>query len=94
MIIIDISGPKGNAFWLLGAVDSYGEQLEWPQEKIESLRAEMGDGDYEHLVATFNRAFDPYVRLALPKPLVFDETELEEGGPIPYFDPAEVSFVR
>ena len=35
--IIDISGPKGNAFYLLGVAQKYAKQFDWESADIESM---------------------------------------------------------
>ena len=50
---IDLSGPQGNAFYLMGVVIKTFRQSGAP-ELGESIVAEMKKGDYEHLVKTFD----------------------------------------
>lgn len=59
-VVIDLTGPQGNAFALLGAATTYARQLELDAEKII---AEMKSGDYENLVMTFDKYFGEYVIL-------------------------------
>jgi hypothetical protein len=77
-IRIEISGPLGNAFAILGHAQNYGRQLGWSKEKINELVAKMKQGDYEHLVATFNEAFDGTVELYRDPDSVFNEDDDEE----------------
>ena len=42
-VVIDLTGPQGNAFALLGCATTYARQLELDAEKII---AEMKSGDY------------------------------------------------
>lgn len=62
-IEIDISGPQGNAFVLLGYARSYGRQLGFDKQKIEEISAEMKEDDYEHLIKTFDKYFGDYIDL-------------------------------
>ena len=57
---IDLTGPEGNAYALLGAALRLAKQLGKDSDAIE---AEMMDGDYEHLVKTFDKHFGEYVDL-------------------------------
>jgi hypothetical protein len=57
---IDLTGPDGNAFVLLGIARSLGEQLEYDVDKIH---AEMTSGDYDNLVETFDKYFGDFVTL-------------------------------
>lgn len=57
---IDLTGPDGNAFVLLGYAKRFAEQLELD---ASAITAEMKCGDYEHLVETFDKYFGEYVVL-------------------------------
>lgn len=59
-IVIDLTGPDGNAFALMGYANRFAKQLKLPSEKITS---EMMKGDYEHLLHTFDKYFGDYVIL-------------------------------
>ena len=50
---IDLSGPQGNAFYLLGVVERTFRQSGAPHLG-KSICEEMKQGDYEHLVKTFD----------------------------------------
>jgi hypothetical protein len=60
-IEIDLTGPQGNAFVLLGYVKQFGKQLHWDAEKIKSIQDEMMDSDYEHLLVVLDREFGDFV---------------------------------
>jgi hypothetical protein len=60
---IDLTGPNGNAFVLLGMVKNLGRQIGMTDEEIDALRADMRSGNYEHLVEVFEEAFGDYVDL-------------------------------
>lgn len=62
-LVIDLTGPKGNTFYLLGQADTFAKQLEYSQEQRDQLQAEMMSGDYENLVQTFDRHFGSFVVL-------------------------------
>ena len=59
-IEIDLTGPEGNAFFLLGTASSLSKQLGLDSKKIQN---EMMKGDYEHLVKTFDKHFGEFVTL-------------------------------
>lgn len=59
-IEIDLTGPNGNAFYLLGTAGNLAKQLGLDGTKIKT---EMMSGDYEHLVATFDKHFGHFVTL-------------------------------
>ena len=62
-LIIDCSGPDGNAYGLLALAENLGRQMEWTDKQIITCLNEMKSSDYEHLVHTFERAFGFYVTL-------------------------------
>lgn len=59
-IVIDLTGPQGNAFYLLGQVRSLAKTLDLDAKKIQD---EMTSGDYENLVEVFDSYFGEYVIL-------------------------------
>ena len=59
-IIIDLTGPDGNAFALLAYAKSYAKQLDLPFDKIKD---EMTSGDYEYLIQVFDKYFGSFVIL-------------------------------
>lgn len=62
-IIIDLTGPEGNAFFLLGTAKSLGKQLGMEEDEIEAIHSDMMSEDYEHLVEVFDEYFGDYVTL-------------------------------
>jgi len=61
--IIDLSGPEGNAYYLLLLVSNLGRQLNYSTEKIQAIREEMKSSDYDHLVSVFHKNFKGVVEL-------------------------------
>jgi len=59
-IIIDLKGPQGNAYFLLGTASNLAKQLGLDGAKILS---EMKSGDYENLLQVFEKNFGEYVTL-------------------------------
>ena len=59
-IEIDLTGPDGNAFFLLGTAGRLAKQLGLNSKEIQ---AEMMRGNYEHLVGVFDRHFGNFVTL-------------------------------
>lgn len=59
-IEIDLTGPNGNAFYLLGTAGKLANQLGLNANQI---KAEMMSGDYENLVNTFDKHFGDFVIL-------------------------------
>ena len=59
-IEIDLTGPDGNAFVLIGTAGNLAKQLGLD---AKAIREEMMKGDYEHLVTTFDKHFGHFVTL-------------------------------
>ncbi len=59
-IEIDLTGPNGNAFYLIGTARKLSKQLGLDTDAIQT---EMMSGNYEHLVATFDKHFGHFVTL-------------------------------
>ena len=62
-IEIDLTGPDGNAFVLLGIAQKLARQLDYSSEEIQDLMTEMAGSDYDYLVKTFDDHFGNYVNL-------------------------------
>ena len=58
--VIDLTGPQGNAFFLLGQAEQYARALGLDSDQIIT---EMKSGDYKNLVAVFDHYFGDYVIL-------------------------------
>ena len=59
-VVIDLTGPEGNAFCLMGYAKRFSRQLGLDSEKIIG---EMMRGDYENLINVFDSYFGDYVIL-------------------------------
>ena len=59
-IIVDLTSPQGNAYWLIGYAGKLGKQLGLDIKKIQ---AEMTSGDYENLIKVFDGYFGNFVDL-------------------------------
>ena len=59
-IIIDLTGPDGNAFALMGYATQFAKQLGLDSNKIIN---EMTSGDYENLLEVFDKNFGSFVIL-------------------------------
>ena len=58
MIEVDLNGPDGNVFAVMGLVKSVMKDLSESQEDIKLVMNEMMSGDYEHLIATAEKALE------------------------------------
>ncbi len=61
--VIQLDGPNGNAFNLLGMALSLSRQLGFSKEDSEAIQKEMMSGDYENLLEVFDREFGSVVIL-------------------------------
>jgi len=59
-IEIDLTGPQGNAFFLLGTANNLAKQLGLDGNQIME---EMKSGDYENLLQVFDKNFGSIVTL-------------------------------
>jgi len=59
-IEIDLTGPQGNAFYLLGTAKKLANQLGLNSDEILN---EMQSGDYENLIQVFDKNFGSFVTL-------------------------------
>ena len=59
-ITIDLTGPQGNAFYLLGTANNLAKQLGLNSKEIME---EMKSGDYENLLQVFDKNFGSIVTL-------------------------------
>ena len=61
-IIIDLTGPDGNAFALMAYAKRFATQLGW-KDRGSALIEDMMSGDYEHLLEVFDNALGEFVIL-------------------------------
>ena len=59
-IEIDLTGPDGNAFVLIGTASRLAKQLGLDANEIKT---EMMSGDYENLIRVFDKHFGEFVTL-------------------------------
>ena len=59
-IVIDLTGPDGNAYALMGYATNFAKQLSIDPKPII---ADMMSGDYENLVSVFDKHFGGFVTL-------------------------------
>jgi hypothetical protein len=60
VIEVDLTGPQGNAFYLLGLAQTLSKQIGFDMEEVLT---EMQSSDYEHLIQTFDSYFGSVVVL-------------------------------
>ena len=62
-IIIDLTGPDGNAFVLMGYARQFARQLGYSKEDQDQLLELMTSGDYKNLLEVFDDHFGSFVIL-------------------------------
>lgn len=62
-IEIDLTGPDGNAYFLLNLAQQLGRKLGYSSHRVELILDEMRLADYECLLQTFDREFGHIVDL-------------------------------
>ncbi len=60
---IDLTGPQGNAFFLIGTAKRFSSQLGQTKEEYKEIEADMTSADYEHLISVFEKHFGDFVVL-------------------------------
>jgi hypothetical protein len=63
VIEVDLTGPQGNAFYLLGLASNLAKQIGWGKDSIDSLMEDMKSSDYENLLKVFDKHFGSFVIL-------------------------------
>ena len=61
--VIDLTGPQGTAFVLIGYAKQFARQLKLEDAEMRKIVTEMQESDYEHLVETFDKYFGEFVIL-------------------------------
>ena len=59
-IIIDLTGPDGNAYALLAYANRFAKQLDYD---FEEIKTKMTSGNYENLLQVFDEYFCDFVIL-------------------------------
>ena len=62
-IEIDLTGPQGNAYFLLGTASKLGRQLGLDNDEIGVILRNMRSSDYENLINVFDKNFGNIVTL-------------------------------
>lgn len=62
-IEIDLTGPQGNAFFLIGTARRMGKEVGMSADYISKMVSRMTSGDYENLIKVFDDEFGSVVTL-------------------------------
>ncbi len=60
-ITLDLTGPDGNAYVVLGTVSRLMRQLDFTQAAKDAIINDMMSGDYEHLIQTAEKHFGAFI---------------------------------
>ena len=60
---IDLTGPQGNAYYLMGTAKKFGKQIGMSNSYIKEMLDKMMSSDYENLVKVFDDEFGSVVTL-------------------------------
>ena len=61
--VIDLTGPEGNAFYLLGTASKLCKQIGISSSRTKEIMDEMKSSDYENLIQLFDKYFGKLVDL-------------------------------
>jgi len=61
--VIDLNGPEGNAFYLLGTAQNLCKQIGISSSRTKEILDEMKSSDYENLIQLFDKYFGKLVDL-------------------------------
>ena len=61
--VIDLNGPDGNAFYLLGTAMNLCKQIGISSSRTKEIMDELKSSDYEHLITTFDKYFGKLIDL-------------------------------
>ena len=61
--IIDLTGPQGNAYYLLGTAANLMRTMEYTSEEAEAVLEKMRGSDYENLIKIFDEHFGSIIDL-------------------------------
>ena len=61
--VIDLTGPQGNAFYLLGLTVKLCNQIGFSGLATQGILEDMKNGDYEHLITRFDYHFGELIDL-------------------------------
>lgn len=60
-IVLDLTGPQGNAFCVLGNISRLMKQLGYLPADQKIIMDELTSGNYEHLIQVADKKFGQYI---------------------------------
>ena len=61
--VIDLTGPEGNAFYLLGTAMKLCKQINFSELATQGILEDLQNGDYEYLITRFDYYFGDVIDL-------------------------------
>ena len=61
--VIDLTGPQGNAFYILGTASNLCKQIGISSKRTTEILDEMKSSDYENLIKVFDKYFGSVIDL-------------------------------
>ena len=61
--VIDLTGPDGNAYYILGTAMKLCKQIGISSERTDEILDEMKSSDYENLIKVFDKYFGKLIDL-------------------------------
>ena len=61
--VIDLTGPDGNAYYLLGTAMNLCKQIDLSSSRTKEILDEMKSSDYENLIKVFDKYFGKLIDL-------------------------------
>lgn len=65
--VIDLRGPAGNVFCVIGQARSFMKELNFSKQRMDEVVADMMSSDYLHAIKVFDHLFGDFVDLILPE---------------------------
>lgn len=64
--VINLGGPEGNAFALIGQARRWAKDLDYKENDVDELVKDMTSSDYKYLVKVFDFHFGNHCTIILP----------------------------
>jgi hypothetical protein len=64
-IDVDLEGPDGNAFQLVGIAIGVAKQIGWDRDDIAAFRTKCYSGDYGNVLALVDKNFGDFINLEM-----------------------------
>jgi hypothetical protein len=60
-IVIDLTGPQGNAFYIMAVAQKLAKDLGYSTDQIQKLLADMKSSDYNNLLSVIDKEFGEFI---------------------------------